>query len=68
MNEKEVLKRIARENHITPAEAEREMQRAIHAAMVSPDPRAREMWKEIAPEGKEPTVEEFLRYCSKKFK
>ncbi len=68
MNTKKVLEQIARENNITLEKAELEMATAIRAAMVSSDPLAKEMWKKIAPSGKEPTVEEFLRYCAKKLR
>lgn len=68
VNTMKTIERIARENKMTVAEAEREKAMAIRAAMNSPDPRIRERWKEIAPDGREPTVEEFLRYCAKKLK
>lgn len=60
------MERMAKENGMTVAEMEREMANAIHAAMNSPDPQIRERWKEISPDGNEPTVEEFLLYCAQK--
>lgn len=68
MNAKKTIARIAAENGISVAEAKREMSMAIHMAMNSPDPRIRQRWMKIAPDGKEPTVEEFLEYCAKNFK
>ena len=68
MNAKKTLEKMAKENGMTVAEVEREMARAIRAAMNSPDPRIRERWKEIAPNGREPSVEEFLKYCAKSIK
>lgn len=68
MNAKKTLEKMAKENGMTVAEVEREMTRAIRAAMNSPDPRIRERWKEIAPNGREPSVEEFLNYCAKSIK
>lgn len=68
MNAKKTLEKMAKENGMTVAEVEREMARAIRAAMNSPDPRIRERWKEIAPNGREPSVEEFLNYCAKSIK
>ena len=68
MNAKIAIERIAAQNGISVAEAKREMTIAIHRAMNSPDPRIRERWKRIAPDGREPTVEEFLQYCAKESK
>lgn len=68
MNAKKTLEKMAKENGMTVAEVEREMTRAIRAAMNSPDLRIRERWKEIAPNGREPSVEEFLNYCAKSIK
>lgn len=67
VNTKKTIKRIAAENGISVTEAKREMSMAIHMAMNSPDPRIRQRWKGIAPDGREPTVEEFLEYCAKNF-
>lgn len=68
MKTKGILEQIARENHITVAEAERQMAEAIRQAMASSDPMVRQRWKKIAPDGKTPSVEEFLKYCAKSLK
>ena len=36
------------------------MKEAIREAMASSDPKARAFWSELAPDGKEPSIEEFL--------
>ena len=36
------------------------MRIAIRAAMQSPDPTAQALWKQIAPDGKEPPVEKVI--------
>jgi len=63
MNANEVIKQIARDHNKTTQEVEREIRKAIRAAMSSPEPRAKEMWKRIAPDGKEPSIEKFLDFC-----
>ena len=63
MTTKEIIEKIARENHITPEAVEEEMRSAIRAAMESNDPHAQALWKQIAPDGKEPSIETFLKFC-----
>lgn len=63
MTTKEIIEQIARENHTTPEVVEKEMRSAIRAAMASNDPHAQALWKQIAPDGKEPSIETFLRFC-----
>ena len=63
MTTNEIIERIAKENHTTPEEVEKEMRRAIQTAMKSNDPRAKELWKQISPDGKEPSIERFLKFC-----
>ena len=65
MRKKEMLLHVAREMNMTPQEVEQEMQKAIAEAMRSTDPKVQQRWKQLAPSGKEPTVEEFIEYCAK---
>lgn len=46
MTTAEIIAQIARQHGITPAEVEKEMLDAIRKAMASPDPQAREMWRQ----------------------
>ncbi len=57
---KRIIEIIATENGISPEEVEYEMMEAIRAGMASPDPHAQELWKQIAPDGKEPDLDTFL--------
>ena len=65
MTTKEIIEQIAREKHTTPEVVEEEMRSAIRAAMASSDPRAQALWKQIAPDGKEPPFEIFLNFIIK---
>ena len=62
MNFKNIIRQIAKEHGVTPAEVKKDMQEAIRIGMSSTDPVAQAYWKRIAPTGKEPTVEEFLAF------
>lgn len=62
MNTKAIIRQIAREHGVTPAEVKRDMQFAIREAMQSTDPIARAHWTKISPNGKEPTIDQFLKY------
>ena len=61
MQTKEILKRVAREQNLTPEQVEEEIRSAIRDAMKSKDPKAQMLWKRITPDGKEPSVERFLQ-------
>ena len=63
MTTRQIIRRIARENNTTPKQVEREMKEAIRAGMASDDPQAQAIWKQIAPDGKEPSIETFLKFC-----
>ena len=64
MTTKKLIAQIARMNNMTPEKVEEEMRKAIRTAMASTDPHAQALWKQIAPDGKEPSIEEFLCFCS----
>ena len=61
MNTKEMLKIIAMQHNTTPEKVEKEIQIAIREAMRSTDPKSQILWKRIAPDGKEPSIERFLQ-------
>ena len=65
MTTKEVIYEVAKENNTTPEIVEEEMRKAIRAAMATKDPHAQALWKKIAPDGKEPSIEAVLQFCSK---
>ena len=65
---KRIIATIAAEQGITPEDVEHEMMEAIRAGMASPDPHAQELWKQIAPDGKEPSIDRFLEFVSGRVK
>ena len=65
---KRIIATIAAEHGITPEDVEHEMMEAIRAGMASPDPHAQELWKQIAPDGKEPSIDRFLEFVSGRVK
>lgn len=60
MTTKEIIAEVARQKGLTPLEVEKEMKKAIREGMASPDPHAQKLWRQIAPDGKEPTLDHFL--------
>ena len=48
---------------MTPKEVEEAMRSAIREAMATQDPQAQKLWKQIAPDGKEPSIGKFLEFC-----
>ena len=65
---KKIIKQIAIKNGVSPAEVEADMREAMQAGMTSTDPHAQELWKQIAPDGKEPSIDRFLEFVSGRVK
>lgn len=63
MTTKEIIRQIAETNGTTPEQVATEMRKAIRTAMVSTDPHAQELWRQIAPDGKEPSIGRFIKFC-----
>ena len=61
---KKIIKQIAMQNGVTPEFVEEEMRKAMRAGMASTDPHAQELWKQIAPDGKETDLDTFLKFCA----
>ena len=61
---KKIIKQIAMQNGVTPEYVEEEMRKAMRAGMASTDPHAQELWKQIAPDCKEPDLDTFLKFCA----
>lgn len=57
---KNIIKEAAKAHGTSEQEVRNEMRIAIRAAMQSPDPTAQALWKQIAPDGKEPPVEKVI--------
>ena len=64
MNVEKIIEQIAREQNMTPGEVEEAMRYAIREAMATQDPQAQKLWKQIAPDGKEPSLDKFLGFCA----
>ena len=62
MNFKNIIRQIAKQNGVTPAEVKRDIQEAIRIGMASSDPNVQAHWKRMSPNGSEPTLEEVLTY------
>lgn len=65
---KKIIKQIAMQNGVTPEYVEEEMRKAMRAGMASTDPHAQKLWKQIAPDGKEPSIDRFLEFVSGRVK
>ena len=61
---KKIIKQIAMQNGVTPEFVKEEMRKAMRAGMASTDPHAQELWKQIAPDGKEPDLDTILKFCA----
>lgn len=66
MRTKKIIRQIAKAHGVTPKQVEEDMKIAIHESRYSSNPIAQELWKQLAPDGKDPTIEEFLRFCSER--
>ena len=66
MNAKQIILQIALKENKPPVEIEAAMYEAMRIAMASENPKAQQLWKELAPDGKEPTLDDFLAFCAKK--
>lgn len=59
---KRIIQQIALKNGVTPEEVEADMRSAIRAGMSSNDPHTQAIWKQIAPNRIEPSIDTFLDY------
>ena len=62
MDTKQIFEVVARDHNTTPEVVENEIRRAIREAMQCKDPKARMLWKQISPNGEEPSIETFLQF------
>ena len=66
MTTKKIIRQNAKKNGVSPKQVESDMKEAIRIAMTSSDPRAKELWEELSPDGSQPTIAEFIEFCSAK--
>lgn len=63
MSTKKIIRQIAKANGVTSQQVEADMREAIRVGMSSIEPEAQAFWKQIAPDGKEPSIDVFLKAC-----
>lgn len=68
MSTKSIIRKIAKENGVSAKQVEADIREAIRFSMASETPRAKIFWRELSPDGKEPSVDEFLKFCAKRVK
>ena len=64
MKANDIIKQIAKERNLTQQEVEEEIRNAIREAMATKNPQTQTLWKQIAPDGKEPSIDSFLEFCA----
>lgn len=65
MNLKRIIRQIAKEHGVTPAEVRKDMEEAMRVSMASSNPVAMAHWRSISPDGKEPQLKDFIAYIAK---
>lgn len=61
---KRIIAELAARDGVSPEYVEQEMREAIREAMQSTDPKARELWKYLSPDGQEPDLDTFLEFVA----
>lgn len=60
----DIIKQIARENHVSEYQVRADMQEAMESARRNTDPLAQARWKEFRYSGANPTLEEFILWVA----
>lgn len=70
MSMRSIYHKIAKQNGVSVKEVKEEMQKALDDAWDNPDKSADVRFNQLklSPDGKKPSVDEFIRYCSSKIK
>ena len=55
-----IIREVAKKNGVSEKEVRNELKIAIRVAMQSTDPIAQFFWKQIVPDGREPSVEKVI--------
>lgn len=61
---KNVLAAVAKQNGVSVSEVEMEINKALEAAKINPDPAVQTAWAKIPHKGKTPTAEEVIAYIA----
>jgi len=62
------IKKIAKQEGVSPEQVYEEMQKAISEGYFDPDPEVQAYWRVIAPDGVMPSPEKVIEILSKKIK
>ncbi len=62
MSTRRIIKGISKKSGVPKRQVIADIKAAIRVGMASTDPETQAFWKQIAPDGKEPTIDEFLNY------
>ena len=62
MNFKNIIRQIAKQNGVTPAEVKKDIREVIRIGMASPDPAVQAHWRNMSPTGDEPSINQVLTY------
>ena len=70
MSMRSIYRKIAKQNGVSVKEIKEEMQKALDDAWNIPDKSADVRFNQLklAPDGKKPSVDEFISYCSSEIK
>ena len=66
VNTARIIRKIAEENGVTPAEVREDMLTAIREGFTNPDPQVQSVWSSIPRKGEMPTIEELLAWAAKR--
>lgn len=60
-----LIKQIAKKNGVSAKQVKKDIKEAIHIAMLSRNstPESKALWDKLSPDGKEPSVEQFIAFC-----
>lgn len=64
MSTREIIREIAKQNGVTPRQVKADMREAMRVSMQSDKPAAREFWKRLSPDGREPSIGDFIKACA----
>ncbi len=59
---KKIIHAVAAKNGVSPEHVENEMKKAVRLAMTSEDSNVQTLWKQLAPDGKEPELDAVLDF------
>lgn len=65
MSTREILRQIARENGVSVRQVKADIKEAMRAGMSCKTPQAQAFWGDLSPDGKEPSIDAFLKFCTK---